>query len=289
MSSRLSKRIKFVPENTYDKPKYQCATLRLEDGSTVFVKIQLPVGKRKQFYRALEESLPLIRNEELRGAPDGIYTWILSDTGFSATRVLSLLELGTIHHSLVLRSHTNELFGAGELEKRGDTIGYNIQSGSYMKNLVGENVSRGAVARSDFEEAVKSFGFLSESIHFEDASFIVPERLPLTRAELDVYVRAGYEVWFFDTEDACKLFGADQILKDDIEKAEEAISVYTEMADERFKAYIEQLKARVVEKRTLLASLESIPIVGKRYATKGGRQTRKSSLKLRNKKRERSI
>jgi hypothetical protein len=277
MSSRLSKRIKFIPENTYDKPKYQCVSLKAEDGSTVFVKIQLPVGKRKQFYRALEEFIPLIRNEELRVAPDGIYTWILSDTGFSATRVLSLLELGTIHHSLVLRSHTNELFGAGELEKRGDTIRYNIQSGSYMKNLVGENASRGAVVRRDFEDAMKSFGFLGESIHFEDASFIGTERLPITRAELDVYVRAGYEVWFFDTEDECKLFGADQILKEDIEKAEEAISVYSGMADERFKAYTEELKASVVGKRTLLASLESVPIVGKRYATKGGRKTRKAS------------
>jgi hypothetical protein len=149
-----------------------------------------------------------------------------------------------------------------------------------MKNFVGENASRASIIRRDFEDTMKSFGFSAESIHFEDMSFINPEPLPITRPELDMYVRAGYEVWFFDTEDSCKLFGTDQMLKEDIEKAEEAIRVYSGMADERFKAYIEQLKASVDGKRTLLASLESTPIVGKRYATKGGRKTRKASLKL---------
>lgn len=277
MAHRPSKRIKSVPEDLYDKPKYQCLTLRVEDGSTVFVKVQLPTGRRKQFYRALEESIPLIRNEALLGAPDGIYTWILSDTGFAAIRVLSSLELGTIHHSLILRSFTNELFSAGELEKRGITIRYNIQSGSYMKNFVEENASHTPVLKRDFEDAIQSFGFLAESIHFEDESFIDPARMPLTRAELDVYVRAGYEVWLFDSEDACRLFGADQILKEEIEKAEEAIRVYSGMADERFKAYIEKLQANVVGKRSLLTSVESIPIVGKRL--RRGRKTRKASRK----------
>ena len=281
--ARPSKRIKFVPEDLYDKPKYQCLTLRLEDGSTVFVKILLPLGRRKQFYRALEESIPLIRNEELHSAPDGIYTWILSDTGFSAIRVISVLELGTIHHSLVFRSFTNQLFGAGELEKRGTTIRYNIQSGSYMKEFMEENASRTPVVKRDFEAIIQSFGFAAESIHFEDASFIDPARMPITRAELDIYVRAGYEVWFFDSEDACRLFGSDQLLKEEIEKLDEAIRVYSEMADERVKAYVEQLKASVVAKRTLLASVESIPIVGKRLRRgRKARETRKNSKSRKN-------
>jgi len=283
MASRPSTRIKFIPEDTYDKPKHQCATLRNDDGSIVFVKIQLPVGRRKQYYRGLEESIPLVKNEEIRGAPDGIYTWILSDTGFTATRVLSCIELGTIHHTLVLRSFTNELFGAGELEKRGDTIRYNIQSGSYMRNFIIKNTSRVDIVQRDFEDAMKSFGFVAESVRYEDGSFIDVARMPVTRAELDVYVRAGYEVWFFDSKESCDLFGADQILKEEIEKSEEAIRLYSGMEGEAFKKYAEQLRVSVGGKRALLASLESTPIVGKRYAMRRGRKTRKTSRKMRTK------
>jgi len=248
----------------------------MEDGSTVFVKIQLPVEKRLQLHHGLIDSIPLIRNEEIRGAPDGIYTWIVSDTGFAANRVVSVLELGTIHHSLVFRTFTNELFGAGELEKRGDTIRFNIQSGSYMKDFFTENASRALIVQSDFEEMMKSFGFAAESIRFDDVPYIDRERSPLTRAELDMYVAAGYEVWLFDSKESCDLFGADQILKEEIEKSEEAIRLYSGMADERFKKYAEQLRVSVGGKRALLATLESAPIVGKRYGARRGRKTRKT-------------
>ena len=269
MSRRPSKRVNHLPENAFDRPKHQCAKLGLEDGKTVFVKVLLPVDKRKQFTKNILDLIPLLRNDELKDAADGIYTWIDSDTGFYANRVLSSLELGTIHHSLALRSFSNEVFGAGELRKTGDSVQYNIQSGSYMKDFIVENASRIGGIVTHMNTLFQSFGLRPE---FIDTPFIDIASMPLTRTELDIYVVAGYEVWFFDTEDECTLYGKAYELQETIHGDEEAIAVYSSMGHERVKSYVEMLRKRVAENKEILVRLEKVDLRGMRYggAVAGG-------------------
>lgn len=73
-------------------------------------------------------------NEDIPGAPDGVYTWILKEGGLVICPVESNQEIGSIHANLWTWTPTlGRILAAGELEKQGDTILYNLKSGSFMK------------------------------------------------------------------------------------------------------------------------------------------------------------
>jgi hypothetical protein len=80
------------------------------------------------------------RNGELRNEPDGLYTWILkkkrTQTTLIAARTRSKQEVGTLHKNLDdFTPEDGILYAAGEFQKTGDTVVFNLQSGTYMKSI----------------------------------------------------------------------------------------------------------------------------------------------------------
>ncbi len=78
------------------------------------------------------------RNEELLTEPDGLYTWILKKKRNQPTLIAALTrskqEVGTLHKNLDdFTPEDGTLYAAGEFQKIGTTIQFNLQSGTYMK------------------------------------------------------------------------------------------------------------------------------------------------------------
>lgn len=84
----------------------------------------------------------LVTNEQLLQAKEGLYTWILRDSGnFYAIKTITKQEIGTLHANLKLFTDTYDaspIKAAGELEiiREEDyappTIIFNLLSGTYM-------------------------------------------------------------------------------------------------------------------------------------------------------------
>jgi hypothetical protein len=84
----------------------------------------------------------LVTNEQLLGAKEGLYTWILRDSGnFYAIKTITKQEIGTLHANLKLFTDpydASPIKAAGELEIIREekyappTIIFNLLSGTYM-------------------------------------------------------------------------------------------------------------------------------------------------------------
>jgi hypothetical protein len=74
--------------------------------------------------------------------PDGAYLYLIEynpDANRyhkSFVRVLNKLELGSRHFQLPVRNQGRVIVAAGELSKRGSVIEFNLESGTYTKNLM---------------------------------------------------------------------------------------------------------------------------------------------------------
>lgn len=87
----------------------------------------------------LRKELRVFRNEEIIGAPDGIYTWIIKNDNFYAIRVFTQQEIGTLHLDLdrYTRHEEGNISSAGELKLEKSTIQFNLQSGTYTAKING--------------------------------------------------------------------------------------------------------------------------------------------------------
>ena len=66
-----------------------------------------------------------------------IYTWIIKDNGtMYLSKTLSNQEIGSLHANLDMFSGDANVIAAGELERVGDIIEYNLRSGTYMEKVV---------------------------------------------------------------------------------------------------------------------------------------------------------
>lgn len=79
------------------------------------------------------------RNGELLTEPDGLYTWILKEKRLQRTliaaRTRSKQEVGTLHKNLDdFTPEDGKVYAAGEFQKTGNTVVFNLQSGTYMKD-----------------------------------------------------------------------------------------------------------------------------------------------------------
>lgn len=97
-----------------------------------------------------KELIPTIRkNNKIVSADPGIYTWIIKGTNnstFYATRVFTKQEIGTLHLDLDRQTmemgDEREIISAGELEVYHHeeepliTIAFNLQSGTFTKNII---------------------------------------------------------------------------------------------------------------------------------------------------------
>jgi hypothetical protein len=193
--------VKSIPLNLYNSPKLQCQKVILKDGTTMYAKIKLPSEVSKQKYNRILDFIPLVSESEFMHAPDGIYTWIRSEKGFFACKVFSALEIGTLHNNLADRTQSLRIYGAGECKKTGKAVIYNLQSGTFTRNLVRNHNNVQNSIQTDFEATMRSFGI--DSISRVDTSFIHKDTMPLTEKELSIYSRAGYNVFLYEDEAFC--------------------------------------------------------------------------------------
>ena len=74
---------------------------------------------------------------DLASAGDGIYTWIIKDDGkMYLSKTLGNQEIGSLHGNLDMFSGDPNVIAAGELNKEGTTVTYNLRSGTYMENVI---------------------------------------------------------------------------------------------------------------------------------------------------------
>lgn len=184
-----------------------------DDGKHVFVgKVYITenVNKNPEKVQMVLDKFPRLTSDEVLRAKDGVYTWILysqagkEDIQFVATEVVSPYEIGTRHQSLVYNRRVNAetIYGGGELMKQGDTINFNLLSGTYSKPLVMFEVRR---AVSD--EIVKMFKrFFPDATYDDSGDTYIRKVKHVPNELLDLYKEIGYTVRVFDTEAECAKF-----------------------------------------------------------------------------------
>jgi len=79
----------------------------------------------------------MLVGDQIPRARDGIYSWLLKEGGLAIIPVESEQEIGSVHANLWSWTPTlGQVRAAGELEKHGSSIIYNLQSGSFMRDLI---------------------------------------------------------------------------------------------------------------------------------------------------------
>lgn len=142
-------------------------------------------------------------------AKDGVYTWLLYRTSkdgelqFAASRVKSVLELGTLHRAIAFRTKAKTVHGAGELKKDGKTVQVNVQSGSFMVEWkLPKSCDLKEMGDLVLDKVEPFLEGLDMDISHTD-SFITDALAP-TKKEIAAYARKGLVVCTYDDEAECK-------------------------------------------------------------------------------------
>ena len=105
----------------------------------------LPTHWPKIYYGQTRANLNLnrtYRNTNVATLPDGAYLYLIEynpETNKyhkSFVRVHNLLESGSRHFQLPVRNQGRVILAAGELSKKGQKVVFNLESGTYTKNLM---------------------------------------------------------------------------------------------------------------------------------------------------------
>ena len=95
------------------------------------------------------------RNTDALTLPDGVYLYLIeynpatSRYHKSFVRVHNLLESGSRHFQLPTRNHGRVIVAAGELSKEGRVIKFNLESGTYTRNLMTKTIEYMANANTN--------------------------------------------------------------------------------------------------------------------------------------------
>jgi hypothetical protein len=95
------------------------------------------------------------RNTDALTLPDGVYLYLIeynpSTNRYhkSFVRVHNLLEAGSRHFQLPVRNQGRVILAAGELSKEGRVIKFNLESGTYTKNLMAKTIGYMANANTN--------------------------------------------------------------------------------------------------------------------------------------------
>jgi len=97
----------------------------------------LPPIDQRVFQQFLDR-IPLLSADDIRDAPDGVYTWIVfskygGEKQFVACPVRDAFEIGVKHGAIAFRVQATYIHNGGELRKEGGTMRFNLQSGTYMQ------------------------------------------------------------------------------------------------------------------------------------------------------------
>ena len=182
-------------ESVNVKSSFNCK-VQLQD-TTKYVLVELP--KDEGAYERFVGSIELYDN--VATLPDGLYTWILpSPTTIAMTPVYSAIEAGSAHMTIAYRVGAAIVYGAGELLKQGDTITYNVLSGTYMLKWLDSVPTE---CRETLESDVRSaFERLAPgSVHIQDT--MITKDIKISQKDLDWYTEHGFRVSLFDDAKSC--------------------------------------------------------------------------------------
>jgi len=124
----------------------------------------IPSHWPKLYYGQTRANLNLnrtYRNTDALTLPDGVYLYLIEynpDTNRyhkSFVRVHNLLESGSRHFQLPIRNQNRIIVAAGEMSKEGRVIKFNLESGTYTKNLMTKTKNRG-VTNANYVRLVKN-------------------------------------------------------------------------------------------------------------------------------------
>ena len=152
--------------------------------------------------------IPLIYE---RPTENGYYTWIVysrpgEEKVFVAAKVLSILELGTIHKALAHKVDADKIHAAGEILLDNDRLYFNLLSGTYMRNTFNRTRRRrGRCDPDELEELIigNMNNYLGNNISWTSMPLISDAVLPVTQGELDLYQSYGATVQLFDSVEEC--------------------------------------------------------------------------------------
>jgi hypothetical protein len=105
----------------------------------------IPSHWPKLYYGQTRSNLNLnrtYRNTDAATLPDGVYLYLIEynpETNRyhkSFVRVHNLLEAGSRHFQLPIRNQNRIIVAAGEMSKEGRVIKFNLESGTYTRNLM---------------------------------------------------------------------------------------------------------------------------------------------------------
>ena len=152
--------------------------------------------------------MPLVRE---RPTENGYYTWIIysrpdEEKIFVAVKVLSILEVGTIHKAIAHKVDADKIHAAGEILVDNDRLYFNLLSGTYMQNTFNRTRRRrGRCDPDELEDLIigKMKDYLGNNITWTSQTLIKEAVLPVTQGELDLYQSYGATIQLFDSAEEC--------------------------------------------------------------------------------------
>ncbi len=164
----------------------------------------MTINKNAEKYQELLQLFPRLNDTQLKAAEDGIYTWLLYSVGnsdeirFVSTKVVSPYEIGTRHQALAYNSRVKaaKIYGGGELIKTGESIQFNLLSGTYSKPLIESNFNKKTITNSIVD---KFKSFFPDAEYDKSRDSYINKVHYVSNEVLKVYEKYGYVVCLFDT------------------------------------------------------------------------------------------
>jgi hypothetical protein len=161
------------------------------------VAVLPPIGEH--IFKQFLDKIPLLSADDIRGAPDGIYTWIVFSRGgvekqFVACPVRDAFEIGTKHGAIAFRVGATHIHNGGEIMKSGGTMRFNLQSGTYMKYWLKDRAKKAEGYCNHLELHAylqEKFKEMFPDAVFQDDPFKMGNP---TAADLKMYRFAGFRI-----------------------------------------------------------------------------------------------
>ena len=162
------------------------------------VAVLPPIGNH--IFKIFLDKIPLLSIDDIRGAPDGVYTWIVywkeegSEKQFVACPVRDAFEIGTKHGAIAFRVGATTIHNGGELMKSGGTMRFNLQSGTYLQYWLRARSEKaeGYCNHLELYEYLQGkFKEMFPDAVFQDAPFKMGTP---TEADLKMYRFAGFRI-----------------------------------------------------------------------------------------------
>jgi hypothetical protein len=164
--------------------------------------------------KCLMKQIPLIRNQELTNASDGVYTWFIftdkqGDLQFVSKKVLTVQEITTKHANIVssLLGELQTIHYAGEFMKIDDNIEINFLSGTYMQGQFEQFKDSERLDEIKNDAVVFLNDAFNGSLLFTNQTvmdtFITTENILYTRENIKLLLDCGVSIKRFEKAGFC--------------------------------------------------------------------------------------